>query len=361
MEAPLKPAANATLSLPARFSADLAALPPSCFAMVMATGIVSISAHLLALPQLAHGLFALNLLLYATLSLLMVVRVLRHPSRVFADLIDHLRGPGFFTIIAATCVVASQFIMLDGNNRVGFALWYAALALWLVLTYAVFAAFTVKPQKPALDRGINGSWLLAVVATQAIAALTALLAPHAAAAYRLEMNFLALSMWLCGGMLYVWIMTLIFYRYMFFRLAVDDLSPPYWINMGAMAISTLAGCLLIANAAHAPFLHSLLPYIEAFTIFYWATGSWWIPMLLLLGVWRYVYKRYPLRYDTAYWSAVFPLGMYAACTHEMLVAMNFKFLRYVPEVFLAAALLAWTLTFSGLLFDLWQRLRKPGS
>lgn len=326
--------------------------------MVMATGIVSISAYLLALQQLARGLFQLNLLLYAALWLLTLLRLLRHPARVFTDLTDHLRGPGCFTIIAATSVVASQFIVLNNDYSTGFALWVVALALWLVLTYAVFTAFTVKPQKPTLDRGINGSWLLAVVATQAIAALTALLAPHVAADYRLEMNFLALAMWLCGGMLYVWIMTLIFYRYMFFRLAADELSPPYWINMGAMAISTLAGTLLIANAAHAPFLHSLLPFIEGFTIFYWATGSWWIPMLLLLGVWRYVVKRFPLRYDTAYWSAVFPLGMYAACTHEMQVAMDFRFLRYVPEVFLAAALLAWMLTFSGLLFDLWQRLRS---
>jgi tellurite resistance protein TehA-like permease len=247
--------------------------------------------------------------------------------------------------------------VLDGNYDAGLVLWYVALGLWLALTYAIFIAFTIKRQKPTLDRGINGSWLLAVVATQSIAALTALLVPHIAAVYRLEMNFLALAMWLCGGMLYIWTMTLIFYRYTFFRLDVDDLSPPYWINMGAMAISTLVGALLITNAAHAPFLHSLLPFIEGFTIFYWATGTWWIPMLLLLGVWRYVYKRFPLRYGTAYWSAVFPLGMYAACTHEMLVTMGFKFLRFVPEVFLGAALLAWVLTFAGLLFEVWRRMR----
>jgi hypothetical protein len=42
--------------------------------------------------------------------------------------------------------------------------------------------------------------------------------------------------------------SLIFYRYTFFRFAPGDLSPPYWINMGAMAISTLAGALLIENA-----------------------------------------------------------------------------------------------------------------
>ena len=39
------------------------------------------------------------------------------------------------------------------------------------------------------------------------------------------MNFLALSMWLWGGLLYIWMMSLIFYRYTFFRLSPDDLPP----------------------------------------------------------------------------------------------------------------------------------------
>ena len=76
--------------------------------------------------------------------------------------------------------------------------------------------------------------------------LSALLAAHIEQPYKLEMNFLALSMWLWGGMLYIWMMSLIFYRYTFFTMSPSDLAPPYWINMGAMAISTLAGTLLIA-------------------------------------------------------------------------------------------------------------------
>ncbi len=44
-------------------------------------------------------------------------------------------------------------------------------------TYGIFAALTTKAVKPTLDRGISGTWLLAVVATQAIAVLGVLLAP----------------------------------------------------------------------------------------------------------------------------------------------------------------------------------------
>src|SRR5215472_5547836 len=91
----------------------------------------------------------------------------------------------------------------------------------------------------------------------------------------------------------------------------------YWINMGAMAISTLAGALLVENASDAPFLASLLPFHKGFTVFYWATATWWIPMLLVLGVWRHVVQKFRLRYDPLYWGAVFPLGMFSIATRQM--------------------------------------------
>lgn len=326
----------------------LADFPPAGFAMVMATGIVSVASHLEGFPRLARALFALNILAWTVLWALNLLRFSRHPSRFFADLCSHARAPGFFTAVAATGVLGAQFNTLAGNPRVAEVLLVLAVALWIALTYTVFTALTVHEKKPMLERGLSGIWLLAIVATQSVAVLAAQVAAQVEAPWRLELNFFALSMWLWGGMLYIWIMTLIFYRYTFLRLSPGDLTPPYWINMGAMAISTLAGSLLVLNAPNAPFLNSLLPFLKGFTVLYWATGTWWIPMLVVLGVWRYVWKRFPFEYDTSYWGAVFPLGMYAVCTHEMERALGFGFLDAVPRGFLAAALVAWTLTFAGL-------------
>ncbi len=325
----------------------LASMSPAYFGMVMATGIVSIAADMLGLEGIARAMFTLNVVLYALLWALYLLRLARHPREVFNDFNDHLRGPGYFTVVAATSVLGSQFLLLLDNLVLGLALWCAAVGMWVLFTYAIFTILTIKENKPSLDRGINGGWLLAVVATQSVAVLTALLAARIGQPWKLEMNFFALSMWLWGGMLYIWMMSLIFYRYTFFRFMPDDLSPPYWINMGAMAISTLAGSLLIINSADAPFLLSLLPFLKGFTAFYWATGTWWIPMLLVLGLWRHVYKRFPLHYDPLYWGAVFPLGMYAASTNELMLAMDLDFLAILPTIFLYIALAAWTAAFVG--------------
>jgi tellurite resistance protein TehA-like permease len=329
-------------------------LSPAYFALVMATGIVSVAAHQTGMRWIALALLGLNVVAYPTLLVLTGLRALWYRREFLADLTDHQRGPGFFTAVAATCLLGSQTLRIVGSVPLAWVFWITGAVLWIVLTYAIFTALIVKEEKPPLAEGITGAWLIAVVATQSVAVLSGLLAAHVRQPYRLEMNFLALSMWLWGGMLYIWMISLIFYRYTFFRFSPADLAPPYWINMGAMAISTLAGSILIENTPDAPFLRSMLPFLKGFTVFYWATGTWWIPMLIVLGIWRYIYRRFPVAYDPLYWGAVFPLGMYAVSTFEMARALELEFLSVIPSVFTVLALAAWTLTFGALARELWR-------
>ena len=330
-------------------------LSPAYFALVMATGIVSIAADHAEFHTIAAVLLWLNAGQYLVLWILTVWRLLHYRRALFDDLADHQSGPGFFSIVAATGVIASELI-LTGAFGLALALWIFGALLWIVLTYAIFTSLTIKETKPTIEQGITGAWLLAVVATQSIALLSALMSRHFQQPVRLHINFVALSMWLWGGMMYIWVILLIFYRYTFFKFAPADFSSSYWINMGAMAISTLAGSLLIENAADAAFLESMLPFLKGFTIFFWATGTWWIPMLVILVAWRHLYMKFPLKYDPLYWGTVFPLGMYAVCTFEMVHAMNLDFLLPVAHVFVYVALLVWAAAFVGLIRSLGRSL-----
>ena len=323
-------------------------LSPAYFALVMATGIVSVESELLGLHRAAVLLFAINVVAFAAIVLLTVLRATWFPRDVWRDMTDHQRAPGFFAGVAAAAVLGSQLVLLGDDREMAWVLWFVAVVLWIGLTYTVFAALVIKRVKPALDEGISGAWLLAVVATQSIAVLSLYLARHGGVTYRPALEFLALSTWLCGGMLYIWIVSLLFYRYLFFRVEPLDLTPPYWISMGAMAISTLAGSLLVASASEAPLLAALAPFIKGFTVFCWATATWWIPLLVVLLAWRHGHARVPVRYEPLYWSAVFPLGMYAAGTFEMAHVLDLAFLFPALPILGYVALAAWAIAFVGL-------------
>ena len=223
---------------------------PAYFALVMATGIVSIACHLLKMDVLAFPLFYLNQFFYIVLWLLTLARIFRHPSRLISDLSNHRIGTGFLTLVAGTNVLGSQFVILRSDQSVAFSLWILGLVLWLFLIYALFTVLTVKEEKPPLESGINGAWMLFVVSTQSIVVLGMLVISRFAP-WEEVFTYIMLGFYLLGCMFYILIISLILYRFMFFKIEPDEMTPPYWINMGAVAITTLAGAnILLKGTAH---------------------------------------------------------------------------------------------------------------
>src|SRR4030095_5291931 len=100
-----------------RVAGAAANLFPGYFALVMATGIISIATFLLEMRTLAWVLLVVNVVAYGVLWILLLIRLIGFFPRVKADLTDHVRGPGFFTVVAGTCVLGSQLIIVGGRYR----------------------------------------------------------------------------------------------------------------------------------------------------------------------------------------------------------------------------------------------------
>lgn len=342
-----------------RLKGELQVLLPASFAFVMATGIISIAATLLDMPAVSWTLLWVGLGAWLVLSLMFVLRLVFHFPQMVKDLRDPMRGPGFFTTVAGTCVMGSALFVVAKDVEVARAFWFLGIGLWVLVMYAFFAAVISNEKKASLETGLNGAWLIASVATQAVAALGGLLASEFSTGKEL-VYFFSLCMYLAGVMLYLNIIALIFYRITFLPLSQERLSPSYWINMGAVAIATLAGSTLVLHSGDSQLLSTLKPFLIGFTLFFWSAGTWWIPLLLILGVWRHVVRRFPLSYDPSFWAGVFPLGMYSAATFRLAQAAEVEFLVLIPRYFIFVAYAAWGLVFVGMVRVIGRSLLGSG-
>lgn len=337
---------------------EAADLSPGAFALVMATGIVSNTLWLEGFVGLSTALFAVVLAAYAWLAVLIAVRLARHWPKLWADLIDPRRTFAFFTLVAASDVFGVG-LDLRGYGAAAGGLWVLALVVWIVLIYFSFAVLTFRNTAQGANV-IHGGWLMAIVGTQSLVILGARLIPGEGPLAP-SLFVLIHMLWGVGLGLYGVFVTLFCYRIFFFEVRADDVTPFLWVVMGAAAISTNAGSVLILAQTHVSFLQSMRPLIDGLSLILWMWASWWIPLLVLFGVWKHGLKRVPLSYTPTLWSLVFPLGMYALASLRLGLAAEFAPLRRIAEAMVWVALAAWALTALGLVATVWSRARSPGA
>ena len=337
--------------------AGIAGLTPGYFAGVMATGIVSIGAQLKGLELLAGILFWVALGFYVILVTLNVWRFVAYRDHVTDDFRDPARAFGFFTFIAATNVLGAALV---GTGRTTLASWLLTVSVlvWLVLGYVIpWTSVLGTHRRPMLDTA-NGTWFIWVVASQSIAVVAAGLEPvyhH----LRNELAILAVFAWSVGVVLYAACAVFVALRVMLYPLEPRHLDPPYWVAMGAVAITIVAGARIV-EMEEAPMIDVTRDLIAGLSVVFWAFATWLVPVLIAAGVWRHFVHRIPLRYVPTMWSLVFPLGMYSVAGIYLGRADRLPVVEAVGTHWFWVALLAWTLTATGLVRDLVRNLRARG-
>jgi tellurite resistance protein TehA-like permease len=338
------------IGTPGRLSSVVRDLTPGYFALVMASGIISVGMHLEGRTVLARSLLLICAAAFVVLLVLNVWRLLEFRAAMVADFVAPDRAFGFFTFVAGTNVL---------GVRLGVEGWHAATAvllcvsglMWLVLGYVVpWTAVLSREERPVVARA-NGTWFIWVVASQSVAVAAATLEPEVGALRR-ELALLAVTSWSVGVFLYVAAAVIVSLRMMLYELRPQDLTPPYWVAMGAVAITVLAGARIV-EMADAPMVTVTRSLIAGLAVVFWGFATWLIPVLVAAGWWRHVRHRVPLRYEATLWSIIFPLGMYAVAGIYLGEADSLPVVHAIGSAELWVALGAFLLVFVTMLRHLW--------
>lgn len=329
--------------------------PPAYFTLAMSIGIVSIGAHLLKFHFISDLLFWANNIAFGILMLILLARLLFYTRHLLSDLKSFKKGAGFLSLVAGSCILGMQWVQLKQNHAVGSLLFWFSLAVWVLLMYAFLVSVTTTKEKPTLEKGISGVWLLMVVATEALAILGTLLSGHLPLPAE-QVLFLTLCLYTLGIVLYIIIITLIFYRLTFFHAEPKEITPPYWVNEGAVGITTLAGATFIMNINSGSVFAEIVPVIKWAGLLAWATAIWWIPFIIILEIWKYGIKKVSFSYTPTYWALVFCIGGFAVATFQLSKALAIAYLDLLPKVFFYAALALLAIVLLGMFISIGKKL-----
>ncbi|MDN5838463.1 MAG: tellurite resistance/C4-dicarboxylate transporter family protein [Yaniella sp.] len=321
-------------------------LTPGYFALVMGSGIVSISLHLRSYFIASIMLLIIAAVSYVLLVVLNLWRLIGHRSAMAEDFYDIRQSFGFFTFVAGTGVLGSR-LALSGWWTTAVALLVIAAISWLALGYLV-PVFAVlgKAERPII-KGANGSWFVWVVGAQSVAVLAATLEPVLAGS-RDILAITAVFAWSIGLVLYVAVAVFVALRMMSYPLDPREFNPPYWVSMGALAITVVAAAR-IAEMAPSPMVDATRGLVAGMAVLFWCFATWMIPALFGIGIWRHMIAKVPLVYEPGLWSIVFPLGMYSVAGIYLGRVNQLPIVEAVGTAWMWVAVTAWIITFAAML------------
>src|SRR5450759_4248658 len=152
----------------ASLSEAVRTLHPGYFALVMATGIVSVGLRSHDMTTLSATLMWLAGGCYLVLLVVSAWRIAVFPTEVRRDLADPSRGFGFFTFVAGTNVLGARFA-LEGYISAAAVLLVVGGLAWLLLGYLVPWTAVLGHRHRPETVGANGTWFIWVVASQSVA------------------------------------------------------------------------------------------------------------------------------------------------------------------------------------------------
>lgn len=293
------------------------------FNVVMATAVVSIASRNVGLEVLSVVLLWVAIAAFVSLAVLDVWLV-RHPLAMLRR--AGQPGQGFHALgfVADACVLGAR---IAGSGAAALTVAAVLLAFGWVLWLLILAAVAVEHGRGGGTQP-RGEWLLTVVATEGLAILAAQIG-------RLEhipaLHAGATAMWITGGLAYLVVGALLARRAAAPGFGLADITPDWWIVMGAPAIWCAAA--VEVTGAHPGTTGAAAAAVA------WGLASLMLIVIATADALRAC--RLGVRFTPERWTMVFPLGMYCVASWTLGRSLHSDWLTELGRLWLAVAFGAW--------------------
>ncbi|GAC56418.1 hypothetical protein GOHSU_06_00290 [Gordonia hirsuta DSM 44140 = NBRC 16056] len=262
------------------------------------------------------------------------------------------RSTRTLAFVAAGGVIAARMTPLGWHVFALVVIIVSAVA-WVSLQYGILAALVVRASTRGRRslRMFDGTWFLIVVSTQALA--VSLGAWSKATGADVGATF-AVLFWGLGVLQLILVAALVALRLLAAGVRSGDEVAPYWVFLGAGAISILGAAEVLGTAEEQLVMPRML--VGGVAMALWAFVTWMIPPTIALQVWQRTRRGAIRGYRAALWAMVFPIGMYGESSRELGVMRGTGWLDELGTWEAWVAFAVWLVVFGGLLIATVRRL-----
>lgn len=312
---------------------------PLNFSYVLGSAGISIVFYLTGWNLLSIIFLYLTVISYVGLVGMFLIRLALFGRRFLKEIFNVHDFFDYLIFSSATSALSIRFCLSEYNS-LSLGLAWAGAIFSVLIIYTLIGQLLFQ-EKSSVE-SISPFWLLISVALHSIGLTITTLWDHG---LLMDPIFLvaAVCFWSCAVLFYIMLMALSLYRFFLVSFDVKNISPAYWTCVGAAAIAALDGGRLTLIQNGPSFLEAARPFIEGCVILFWAWAIAWIPLLILMEIFKYGYFKSEFRYHPVLWTMIYPLAMYTLATDHMAMKYQFSFIGSTVPFWIWTTFSCWLL------------------
>ncbi|MCF6157941.1 MAG: hypothetical protein E3K32_05075 [wastewater metagenome] len=313
------------------------------FTAAMATIMIASVSQFYGFGTVVPYFFIASLAIFFSVIVFKTARVIVFYKDSLNELLNPEKNLYSFTIVGTINLTGVCLSRVFHLYTAALIFWYVAIGFWVIISLTLFSILFLhqKSEERKIEDILHGGWFFAIIGAQSTAFLGIIVAEHEAQ-HMVGIQLFSFALWSIGASLYIIFITLTILRMVFYQFGSSAILSPYWMNIGAAALTALTGTALYQHISGTggP-LADLLPFLKGISLLFWSLGLWWLPFLIILAIRKQIQSSEGLTFTVGYWEVAFALGLYTNSTIHMVDLFQGQYLIILSICFAIACIGFW--------------------